>query len=469
MKGRMMGHHVDGYDLQFTGRRSWKAQRSRDGKVIDIVPVTWTKDLRRVGDQQFLKVWFGNPGELEEYRARQKPYTVAVAQAKDWNARTLSFWKFDALYEVVSTGKLFDSRSIEVRIMAHLGGQIGLGEAPRKITRLSYNSDGWRKPTGDAKKLEVGGTYNQEYGFGHEDWLFRDEWTIAGWRYAFLQGVNKSLPRLVEAGEPLDVTLFTVQPDKRRRYVARIRDMECLSDAQADDALSEFKKRGWLDAMLHEIERAGGVPGALGNARFARHILNVRFRLENVTHFRNTAFVGSDDPVMNLNRYLLYEMPQLKAEISDERKARTGSEELPDPKSYRRASSGPVQVTPEHAEMQKRLMTELRTEFPKPTRIVREENFVDVLVETETDVYLYEIKSDLSPLTVLRQAIGQLLEYSYRRRYATQKSVHLVAVGRNSLTASATAYLYDLQQRYALPLEYRVVSIQKKSGQGSDK
>lgn len=118
-----------------------------------------------------------------------------------------------------------------------------------RLTRISYNSSEWQRPTGDARKFEETGTYNHTHGFGHEDWLFRSEWLIDGWRYAFIQGVNKSHAKLVKAGQPIDLTLFTIQSDKKRRYVATIEAVECLNDQQAEDALDEFKRRGWFHIM----------------------------------------------------------------------------------------------------------------------------------------------------------------------------------------------------------------------------
>ena len=106
-------------------------------------------------------------------------------------------------------------------------------DSSSKVTRISYNSAGWTHPTGEARRQEDDGTYNARMGFGHEDWLFRNEWLIEGWRYAFLQGVNKSHGKLVREGVPFDVTLFTVLPDKSRQYVAHMSDVECLSDDQA--------------------------------------------------------------------------------------------------------------------------------------------------------------------------------------------------------------------------------------------
>jgi hypothetical protein len=72
--------------------------------------------------------------------------------------------------------------------------------------------------------------------------LFRAEWVIDGWRYAFIQGLNKS--RRAYIGQPLDVTLFTIEPDKRRWLVATIYGLEALDDEQARGALDAFRSRG---------------------------------------------------------------------------------------------------------------------------------------------------------------------------------------------------------------------------------
>lgn len=58
--------------------------------------------------------------------------------------------------------------------------------------RVCWNSNQWRRPTGEAAKLESKTSYAVQFGFGFEEWLNRPEWTIDGQRYAFLQPVNKS-------------------------------------------------------------------------------------------------------------------------------------------------------------------------------------------------------------------------------------------------------------------------------------
>lgn len=59
------------------------------------------------------------------------------------------------------------------------------------ISRISYNTSGWQHPTGEAGTLEGKKSFHALHGFGFEDWLFRGDWLLDGWRYAFIQGANK--------------------------------------------------------------------------------------------------------------------------------------------------------------------------------------------------------------------------------------------------------------------------------------
>lgn len=323
-----------------------------------------------------------------------------------------------------------------------------------KRARISFNSSGWQRPTGEARDHEDK-SFNTQNGFGFEDWLFREEWQLDGWRYSFLQGVNRSRNPLLKKGEPFDVTLVTIDPEKRRRYVATLRDVECLSDAQAADAVKAFEKNGWLDQMKLEIKNVGGDLEALTDHSWAPYILNIRFRIENMERYAPDAYAVDGDPVFTDNRYNLTD---LRDDDSPGGPSRAGRESPPDAVSYIRKAVGPVKCSPEHTRMQDRLMSELKREYAT-ARIVCEENFVDVTVETDDELIFYEIKSDLAPRTVLRQAVGQLLEYAFYPRKRARYATRLVVVGRQQLSPSDLAYLYTLCERFSLPLEYRTVKI----------
>lgn len=327
-----------------------------------------------------------------------------------------------------------------------------------KLARISYNSGEWKRPTGDARKYESPETYNARNGFGHEDWLFRSEWTIDGWRYAFIQGMNK--PRRKYLGQPLNVTLFTIQPDNRRRCIASIYGLEALDDHQARAALDVFKERGWLRIMQSEVEEIRGNADALGAPEWAEHVLNVRFRAENVDPSPADSFFDRDDPwILARHRYMLYDFtPEERSRLEDFFILRRGATDDPSVKSIFRRGTKPVEVTPEHAMMQKTLLAQLRKEYLTGT-IVREENNVDVIVTTPTERIFFEIKSDLEPREVIRQALGQLLEYAYHPLRRSEPASRLVIVGRCALRPLDQQYLDLLRSRFSLPLEYRVVSV----------
>ena len=327
-----------------------------------------------------------------------------------------------------------------------------------KITRIAYNSADWQRPTGDASKSESSDTYNGEHGFGHEDWLFRDEWQIDGWRYAFIQGVNKSRKKMVRFAAPFDLTLYTIQPDKRRRLVAKIEAVEALDDVQANEALDAFKQNGWYDQMCREIEAVKGNVSALGNHEWADSILNVRFRVANVHRYAENEFVSEDDPVNRRNRYQLTDAEELENPTSAASSEATPDAELPSQTPHERRAIPPVVVTPEHARIQARLIEELRNEYPSAT-VSHEENYVDVSLRTETEITLFEIKSDLDPKTVIREALGQILEYAYHPSRTYDLPLRLVVVGRVPLGEGETGYLNILRTRFQIPLEYREVRI----------
>jgi hypothetical protein len=115
-------------------------------------------------------------------------------------------------------------------------------------------------------------------------------------------------------------------------------------------------------------------------------------------------------------------------------------------------------VEPEHAAMQAKLMQALQQEYPQyPPR--REVDCIDVVVETDSEKILFEIKSDLEPRTVIRHALGQKLEYAYHPQRKHEKNLRLVIVGRQKLGRGEAIYLERLRAFFNLAVEYRQISI----------
>ncbi|SDO94479.1 hypothetical protein SAMN04488595_103166 [Ralstonia sp. 25mfcol4.1] len=107
--------------------------------------------------------------------------------------------------------------------------------------------------------------------------------------------------------------------------------------------------------------------------------------------------------------------------------------------------------------MQRRLFERLKKEYPNAV-VEAEKNFVDVLVQTETEIRLYEIKSDRLARVAVRNALGQLLEYAYHAVDATHRKVQLIVVGPTKLDSDNSKYIKYLQCTYGLPVDYEVMS-----------
>ena len=79
--------------------------------------------------------------------------------------------------------------------------------------------------------------------------------------------------------------------------------------------------------------------------------------------------------------------------------------------------------------------------------------FVDVAVRKGGDYVYYEIKTRLSAQRCIREAFGQLMEYSFWP--GAQEASELVVVGEPALDDAALDYLERLRERFSLQLTYR--------------
>jgi hypothetical protein len=78
---------------------------------------------------------------------------------------------------------------------------------------------------------------------------------------------------------------------------------------------------------------------------------------------------------------------------------------------------------------------------------------IDVAVRDGESYTYYELKTAPTAQQCIREAIGQLLEYSYWP--GSQQAARLVIVGEPPCDKNATAYIKKLQKKFSLPIEYR--------------
>lgn len=112
-------HNADGFEMAFTSRSSWKANIFRLGKLVEIVPVTWTKGWRpaRGTNMPQLEVWFKDPDELRSRALDPTPFHVALAVAHDYSEFPHAFKGYQGLFEVAATGELLSDTSLQTNVI----------------------------------------------------------------------------------------------------------------------------------------------------------------------------------------------------------------------------------------------------------------------------------------------------------------------------------------------------------------
>jgi hypothetical protein len=456
-----VGQHKDEIkrgDLMYVWRSAGKARRDAgiiargriesDPKLMEPFDSERPYESHRAGPELRVRV------TIEETYLEPEQILSRAQVARDSILRKISIMR-------AARGSNFPLLAHEKKRIDELLAQTGGGSVPltgsaqvTKLARISFNSSGWRRPTGDAKKYEAPDTFNHINGFGYEDWLFRSEWLLDGWRYAFIQAFNQRGRKW--RNKAINLTLYAIDPKRRRLGIGRIHGLEVLAQMDAKAALAAFQRNGWFDIMRKEVRKVGGNTKVLKSSQWAPNVLNVRFRAENMEIFPKKTDLGNDRWIMNRHRYKPYDFDSEEPNIPKGLRSRRGRSKWKPGGTFQRHGSGPVQVDPIHEKMQFELVKKLRREFPR-SRIDVEKDFVDVAVHTKDETILFEIKSDLAPMTVIRQALGQLLEYAFHPLRAYELSVRLVIVGRNELGAVESRYLARLQE--AFPLEYRAVPV----------
>ena len=79
------------------------------------------------------------------------------------------------------------------------------------------------------------------------------------------------------------------------------------------------------------------------------------------------------------------------------------------------------------------------------------------MVRQGDQFWFYEIKTYLSPRACIREAIGQLLEYSHWP--GAKRASRLIVVGESPLDDDGSEYLRRLKNELALPIEYEQIPI----------
>lgn len=111
-----------------------------------------------------------------------------------------------------------------------------------------------------------------------------------------------------------------------------------------------------------------------------------------------------------------------------------------------------------HNRIQTKLYSILISIYGK-SKVQMEVDFIDLLVNTNDETILYEVKPYNNGKNCIRESLGQLLEYSwYKRKHFENKKIKLVVVGPQNLNAEELRYFKYIKKNISIALEYQVIS-----------
>ncbi len=334
-----------------------------------------------------------------------------------------------------------------------------------KISRICYNDEGWLFPSGRKDKAVNRDSYEQKYGFGHEEWLLDFSKLINGYHYGFLQPLNG----YHHAGNTYDIHLFFYTQSIGKAYIGCIKNAECIDEKEAARALSIYKKNKWYDEMLTTVANVPANPNLLINE--GHHIFNVRFKPKDFEDYTsNPQHISEKDPS---TRGLYYKLMDKRGDfVFDDdfgaishptKRSKAGGRKEAEKKSEKRVHGGVYEradYNPVHNKVQNsvKAILEASGEY---SDVVFEKNFVDITATSKTgETHFFEIKTNTARLSI-REALGQILDYS---EYPNKsKASKLIIISVKPLDGADQKYIQHLRNKFHLPVWYRYYSFEDNS------
>lgn len=323
-----------------------------------------------------------------------------------------------------------------------------------KIARLCWNTYGWRRPSGRKGKSKFNESYENEMGFGHEEWLLDDSKIMPnGYHYGFLE------PLRVQSGKHYnkvyDIHIYTFSPDKQRVYIGCLKNAVGVSASESQKVYDYYKKKGWIEELQQDILYVGGTVSDFSPS----FMFNVKFR------FEDAVIKYSNQPILSASS-----IPSPRYSLMDKKKgfkfekSINGETKHLDTSIFERiVKAGKIQIDPFHKKIQNAVADLLK------------EQYVDLQVETsangtkervdikgfskkEQEWHFFEVKT-MSAKRSIREALGQILEYAHYPNVDLAKKLFII--GPEPPDEHDKAYLKLLREKYNLPIWFRWFSFKE--------
>ena len=323
-----------------------------------------------------------------------------------------------------------------------------------KIARICWNTRNWKRPSGSEGKSSSPNTYENEQGFGHEEWLLDDRKIMPdGYHYAFLEPLRVASG--IHIGQTYDIHLFSIAPTKQRVYIGCLHNAVGVSLEEAEKVYKYYKKLGWLKEMKEDVRYAGGIVKGF----YPEFLFNVKFKFsEAEINYSNPPILKSDSLS---SRYILMDK---KGEFEFELDEENNIQVLDTSDIYHITNSGEIIIDPIHKKIQNAIAQLLKDDY---VHLYLEDRLksgqgqrVDMkgLLKNTEEWHYFEIKT-YSAKQSIREALGQILEYDHYP--STTRAAKMFIVGPEKPDDKDRKYMELLRNKYGIPVWFRWYSFEE--------
>jgi hypothetical protein len=335
-----------------------------------------------------------------------------------------------------------------------------------KISRICWNSEGWRKPSGKDGKSKSKGLYESSFGYGHEEWLLDMTKLIDGWQYAFLQPINSN--RSTYIGQVFNISLYAINNEtKKRWWIGQILDVAVTTPEESRKVYAIYKQKGWLKEMAEQLRTVDADVQDFKNDTVPQDFAVIKFRPESRDILDTPMEFDSKDSAVTSNYYstllnfkqtpnLLENKKQFEFSSGHNRKKSSAT-------SYYEEHTSSINLV--HNQIQTKIYQQLAEKFGKKNVGTEQStgygSQIDLVVKRKEGFIFYEIKTLYSVRLSIRKALSQLLEYGYFPD--AENATKLIIVSPNKITEEAESYMESLRNHFDIPIYYQVYNTESES------
>lgn len=348
-----------------------------------------------------------------------------------------------------------------VRPVIDLRNERGRSGEPDKIARICWNHNGWKRPSGREGKSRSEDSYEYKVGYGYEEWLLATDKLINEYHYGYLQPVAKVWSKYQD--KIFNISLYSINAETNDRWwIGTINRVQILSSDECKKVFDEYVKNGWLEEMKEQIKEVGLSGKAFLQPPYG--FFNVKFQLKDLQLLDAPQRISNKDPIISSTYYVLLNKngdPDLEIPLGKDPDFNPGHK-VRKRKGVAHYGERKSEIDYFHGEMQNNVYKQfvklyghdnVRTERPIGLGAA-----VDLSVKTSgMGEVFYEFKTDNSIRACIRQALAQLLEYSYFPD--EERAKKLIIVSQNPITLQAKSYLGKIRKQFNIPVHYQQYSI----------